>query len=444
MATKKTTTGKSVGKSAGKPAARKPATTGRATVIDPPKKPVRKTPAKKPVTVDAKAVVNTTHPASSETPPESKNAPKAAQELPGKPADRSYPPNAVMAGGAALAVVAGFLLAGLFTSNSSPEVDASSGSGSSQEIADLRVELQARLASINTALGVLSRQPHAPPVDLSGEIADLAGAVSENAARTQARLESIGTNIEAFASRLDVLAATVDGIEIKASAANAVISQQDFDELQMALEARQAEVDALEVKVATLTTAGDAKLQAALEQADALQRSADEAASAAVLKIALGNLDTALRIGTPFSEAILTIESVADVTVSSSLADFSETGVVPLTALQHSFPDAARAGLKAAIKAEGGDGLVANVTSFFKSQVGARSLEEKQGETPDALLSQAEAALGDGRVAAAVGLIDRLPEAGQMAMAEWREQARARTAAETALSRLKFSLDDEE
>ncbi|PKP84319.1 MAG: hypothetical protein CVT80_08855, partial [Alphaproteobacteria bacterium HGW-Alphaproteobacteria-2] len=107
-----------------------------------------------------------------------------------------------------------------------------------------------------------------------------------------------------------------------------------------------------------------------------------------------------------------------------------------LAELRRAFPEAARAGLAAALQATAGDGLGARAVGFLRTQVGARSLDPRAGDDPDAVLSRAEAALDAGALADALAELQALPVAGRAAMAEWLARAEARQAAGDALDTL--------
>jgi hypothetical protein len=100
--------------------------------------------------------------------------------------------------------------------------------------------------------------------------------------------------------------------------------------------------------------------------------------------------------------------------------------VPTLTALADAFPDAARAALDAAIRAEAGEGAMDRFTAFMRVQTGARSLEPREGGDPDAVLSRAEAAVRAGDLPAALAELSALPEAGLSEMAGWTQAAETR------------------
>ena len=72
----------------------------------------------------------------------------------------------------------------------------------------------------------------------------------------------------------------------------------------------------------------------------------------------------------------------------------------------------------------------------MRRQLGARSVQPREGSDPDAVLSRAEAAVRDGDLSEALNELDNLPEDVQSAMADWLADARARVAAEAAINDL--------
>ena len=81
--------------------------------------------------------------------------------------------------------------------------------------------------------------------------------------------------------------------------------------------------------------------------------------------------------------------------IPAALANAGD-GIPTLLTLQEGFAEPARAALDASIRADMGDGWANRLTSFLRSQSGARSLTPHEGADPDAVLSRAEAALCGG------------------------------------------------
>ncbi|MDF3607687.1 hypothetical protein PE067_17005 [Paracoccus sp. DMF-8] len=112
-----------------------------------------------------------------------------------------------------------------------------------------------------------------------------------------------------------------------------------------------------------------------------------------------------------------------------------------LVQLQADFDAASRAGLNAALKAESqGEGAMGAIGNFLRVQTGARSVEPREGEDPDAVLSRAADAVRRGNIQAALDDIATLPAAGQDAMSGWTAEAQRWVAARAALGDLSASV----
>ena len=69
-----------------------------------------------------------------------------------------------------------------------------------------------------------------------------------------------------------------------------------------------------------------------------------------------------------------------------------------------------------------------------------RSLDPQEGDSPDAILSRAEAALRDGRLTDALAEIGSLPEQGRAELSDWVARAEMRQTAVAAAEQLTQSL----
>ncbi|MFT6696801.1 MAG: hypothetical protein ACJAXU_002309, partial [Paracoccaceae bacterium] len=95
---------------------------------------------------------------------------------------------------------------------------------------------------------------------------------------------------------------------------------------------------------------------------------------------------------------------------------------------------------KASVQAEAGDGMANKVMAYLKSQLGARSLDEKEGNDPDAILSRVEAMLGRGELQAAVDLARKLPANGIKELDTWLSSVEVRLNVEMALNEFSNAL----
>lgn len=189
-----------------------------------------------------------------------------------------------------------------------------------------------------------------------------------------------------------------------------------------------------------LAAEATARIEGVAQQAATSEETAAATAKTTSMRVAVSQLQSALDNGGPLEAAIANLAGVG-VNVPPVLASAAKSGVPTLVDLQESFPTAARAGLGASVKATSGDGTMSKIGSFFRSQVGARSLEPREGDDPDAVLSRAEAALGNNDLAGTIALIAALPDEGQAAMADWVSSANMRNEAVEAVRVLADSLD---
>lgn len=249
------------------------------------------------------------------------------------------------------------------------------------------------------------------PTDPGDEVAGLknkVGRVSETLTDLTERV----ANLEVQVSNLAVRPAP--------EAPDTSATDAALDDLRNRLAAQGAEIEGLR---ATL---------------EAEENAARDSARATLQRAALTRLMTALDTGEDFAAALTDLRDTG-ATVPDVLENTSQTGVPTHAQLVESFPDAARAALGAADAADTGSG--ASVGGFLRAQLGIRSLEPREGNDPDAILSRAEAALADGRLEDSLSEINTLPEEARTAMSGWATDAAARRDALTAAEALSAELN---
>lgn len=216
-------------------------------------------------------------------------------------------------------------------------------------------------------------------------------------------------------------------------------SLAEFAAQAEALRALQAEVaslratgGAMPANVEALVADAETRLKEAEAQAATLKAEAEAIAKASAARAALGRIQAALESGGPFAAALPDLGAE----VPQVLTDAAETGVPSLIALQTAFPDAARAALEDALRANMGESWAERVGSFLRSQTGVRSLTPREGADPDAILSRAEAALATGDLQTALTELDALPPEAAAQMQAWRSLAALRQAVLSAVADL--------
>jgi hypothetical protein len=262
-----------------------------------------------------------------------------------------------------------------------------------------------KLAALEKTVSDLAARPVVAPV-VSGDGAE----------QMQAVLNELTARLSAQQQRLDELAA------------RPVTDPGSAQQLQGFV----AQAEALQQQIAASAAEAEQRIAAAESQASALQESAESANRRAQAATAAAALRAAIETGGSRDQAL------ADLNTAGIEAPAVLSGDVPtLEQLRAEFPASARAGLAAALNAAPNNGGALGVIGdFLRVQTGARSVEPREGNDPDAVLSRADAAVKAGDIRGALTGIATLPEPAQAAMADWTSRAQLWVDADTALATL--------
>ncbi len=285
----------------------------------------------------------------------------------------------------------------------------------------VQATLDAQQSEIDALRDQVSAAPEADTFD-AAPLTDALGALDARVTGIETALTALETAQAALADELSALASNTSGL--------GGISIDDLVS-DDAMAAYEAELASLQATVA--------ESRAEIERiADAARQSEAAAATQAMLaesRAALAEVLAALQAGQPFDAPVSALESNG-VSVPGPLSAPAPEGLTSPVELVEGFPSAARAALAAA-RDEGSDtGGSGGFASFFRQQLGARSVTPRDGDDPDAVLSRAEAALRAGDLDAALTEIESLPDAAQAAMGDWLPLAQARRDALAAASAL--------
>lgn len=283
---------------------------------------------------------------------------------------------------------------------------------------DLQATLDAQSARISDLQAKLDAQE---PVDLTGietQISDLADEV--------AAMSALDPSDE-----LAALDARLTDLE-KLPSGDGTLSDTALAAYQRELDDLRAELDAQQSAVMSAAAQAEADLEAARAEAARLEQEALAAAEAAAARAAINRVATAVETGAPFADALADL-GFAD--VPAELAQAGETGVATTAQLVADFPAAARAALATA-RSEGLSDDAGGLGGFLRSQFDVRSTTPQEGSGPDAVLSRAEAAVKEGRVADALAELQGLPEVARAEMTDWSSRAQARADVLEALTTL--------
>ncbi len=256
----------------------------------------------------------------------------------------------------------------------------------------------------------------------------------------QQQLEKASTDLDDIRSRANKLEARILELEKRpiadaegAVAAAVAAYEKELATLRNALSEQQTRFDRLNAEISQ-------KVADALKTADALQKKTERSGKLARAVAALGRVGSAMEGGERFDEALKIIAEAIDTPLPEPLVAAARTGVTPIAVLQAEFPEAARAALAAHLRTSSGNSTFEKLGAFLKSQVKPRSLEPREGNDPDAVLSRAEAALQAGRLEEALAILKVLPEQARSAMEGWFSKAQTRARALKALHEVEQTL----
>ena len=206
---------------------------------------------------------------------------------------------------------------------------------------------------------------------------------------------------------------------------NGEVSASVIQNYERELTQIRAEMEAILIKAA-----GD--VEQAQGSAAMLEVAAQAISQENVAASALIEIEAAISNGTGYGTLLEELKAILGLNLPKVLSANAHLGVASLNKLQDEFPKLARVSLQASRREGEGAGLGA----FLKAQLGFRSLFPREGTSPDAVLSRAEASVAAGNLQVAlVELID-LPNSGQLVLQDWSERARARLRVLNALSEL--------
>ncbi|WP_422030073.1 hypothetical protein [Roseovarius sp.] len=274
--------------------------------------------------------------------------------------------------------------------------------------------LQAQSDRLDALAGQLENGP-----DLS--------ALEQGQAELQDTLTTLSDRLAETRESVSALSARLDEVESRpltegASEAATAAYEAELKKLQDAMAAQRAEIEQMVARAEDMETEAATTAQATLKRA------------------ALSRILTALDAGGGYADALADLQETG-MEVPEPLTRSADSGVATLPELQESFPDAARAALAAARNASAEAGESGGLSAFIRTQLGARSLEPREGDDPDAILSRAEAATNAGRLTDALAEIEALPEVARAELSDWAGQAARRLEAVAAAQQLSEELN---
>lgn len=365
------------------------------------------TPAPEKAT-DASEETPVEEPKAEEPAPEAPKDEPVAQEKPAEPY-REPPRQSVF-----IPMVLGGLFAGAIGYGVAYLQYADQGPQTAPEVLD-------RLSALESA--------EAPDVDLT-PVTEQLDSLAQSQDEAVARLDS---EIAALGERMTTVEKQPSGDGTLQEAAIAAY-ERDIEELRGQIADQQTALqDMAENAVA--------QLEATRAEAVSIEQSAVQAARDATARASLARVQGALETGGPLGAIIADLEDALGSPAPDALTAAPD-GVPTLASLQADYPAASRAALKAA-RSEGESGeATGGFSAFLRNQLDVRSTTPQEGNSVDAILSRAEAALREGRLNDTLAEVATLPEVARAAMGDWIAAAETRAAAVDAADALATTLTD--
>lgn len=292
--------------------------------------------------------------------------------------------------------------------------------------------IEATLATLGAADG----EAETAITDLLATVSDLRARLDTLEVQPIAKAELPAELVAAYEKQLaDVLAAVDTRFDEMQKAQGLVVGNIETD-IGAKVTAIETEIGTKVTEIETDLRAQLAAIEAAQANANAAEEAALKAAADATARAATARITVALDRGEGFAEPLSELVAATGIEPPAALNAVATDGTPSAEALKSAFPEAARLALAETSRVASEDGSAGSLTSIIMTQLGARSLEPREGDDPDAVLSRAEAAVKAGDLDTALTELAALPESGKAAFDQWVADATALRDARAAAAEL--------
>lgn len=279
---------------------------------------------------------------------------------------------------------------------------------------------QSQIAQLTQDLAAVKTAP-GPAPDLSG---------------VQSALDEAVTSVQGMQASLDALTARVGALEQGGGVpADGAGLQAQIDALKAAVQQAGSAQSVTQEQIAAAAAEAKARIDEAEAQAAKLRAESEATAKRAMAQAAAARVAAAFDSGAPLAPALADAEAAG-----LAVPDLLKGEIPTLAAVQTEFAEAARQALVLSRKETAGGSMGEKIGAFLLAQTGARSLEPKEGNDPDAVLSRAQAAVDAGNLDVALSEITALPASGQAALQSWAALAGQRATAAKAVAEMAQSV----
>ena len=292
-----------------------------------------------------------------------------------------------------------------------------------------------QITTLTDQMGSLQDTAKRTQVSLDATIAQLDGdiaTVNKSIADLKAAIPTAApsVNLAPLEDQLKTLKAQVDAIAGGASGGDAGAIAQTLSELQTGIQSITTRPNGLDQTVTALRTDLDAARKTLADHIN--MALPNETGPAMKLPLILSGLESAFGTARPFqTELSALIAIVPDVSVPAPLAAAAATGLSRPDTVTQQF-EAALPDILAARDHASTD-WTQSAVDWAKSLLALRPAEEQDGDSPDALISRLEGAVGRHDYAAANALVAQLPASMRAAAAPVAADLAAHAAADQLL-----------
>ena len=291
-------------------------------------------------------------------------------------------------------------------------------------VAALRTELDQKLANVLKSTGIdqtaINKSISAYAVTQAEEIEIIKDALFS------IQSQDIETRIALLESRFKGLSAEISTVTervlLQIPKNDAILSETAATELSgysAALEKLKSQVSELSITNSKLSQKIEEASKASSRRIKEAEKEATKQVVSTAIKKNLADVAIALDRGGPFKASLDALALATGVKIPESLAIIAVNGSTSWLTLRNGFSEVAHKALRADIQAKVDDGSISKLGAFFKTQVGTRSLERKEGPETDAILSRVEDDLLNRRLDAALIEANSLPSSVKSAISVW-------------------------
>jgi len=296
-------------------------------------------------------------------------------------------------------------------------------------------DLTARLAAAEAAGKAVQSGAEQATADVAAELDGLKQQVAAIPAPTTVDLAPLQAQVASLEDRIAAIGAGASGADATALADTISGLETGIGDVRTALAALAQRTSAAEASVATLRGEVDATKSAIAAQTSMI--GASDIGPAVRLPLMVSGIESAFANGRPFAAELAGLKTLLpDLAVPDAIGAAASTGLPRPDAVAAEFTEAVPAILAGRTAQSSGD-LTQDAIDWAKGVLALRPVEETAGDTPEAIVSRLEAAIGRRDFVGATALLDQLPEPMQAAAGKTATDIRTLAAADGFIAALR-------